>query len=150
MSAVAPATRGHADSHGHEGHPEVGFLKKYVFSIVHKVIGIHFLFMGLMFMVVGGLLAMLIRWQMAWPDDQTQGRDHPVPILAKTMWAKMTSDVELDIESVDSKTNTVVVKQPGWLNLKKEDEVKIKADATNEVPGKVKAVDGSQVTIEMA
>jgi cytochrome c oxidase subunit I len=74
-------------SHGHVAHGEhheLGFLKKYIFSADHKIIGIQFLFMGLFFMVIGGLLAMLIRWQMAWPSDPT----HPVPILGKLMgWA---------------------------------------------------------------
>jgi cytochrome c oxidase subunit 1 len=73
----------HEHAHAH-GHPELGFLKKYVFSADHKVIGIQFLFMGLFFFVVGGLLAMLIRWQLAWPDmNLTPG--HPVPILGKWM-----------------------------------------------------------------
>ncbi len=73
----------HADAHGHE-HVELGFLKKYIFSADHKTIGIQFLFMGLFFMVIGGLLAMLIRWQLAWPDAaKTPG--HPVPILGKLM-----------------------------------------------------------------
>src|SRR2546421_12702639 len=75
----------HAGAHDHaHGHEELGFLKKYIFSGDHKIIGIQFLFMGLMFMVVGGLLAMLIRWQLAWPSDPT----HPVPIMGKMMgWA---------------------------------------------------------------
>ena len=73
----------HDDAHAH-GHPELGFLKKYVFSADHKTIGIQFLFMGLFFFVIGGLLAMLIRWQLAWPSDPA----HPVPILGKWMgWA---------------------------------------------------------------
>src|SRR5439155_6967861 len=71
---------GHEEAHAH-GHEELGFLKKYIFSADHKVIGIQFLFMGLFFMVVGGLLAMLIRWQLAWPFDH----NHPVPILGKVM-----------------------------------------------------------------
>ena len=71
---------GHHADHAHD----LGFLKKYIFSADHKVIGIQFLFMGLFFMVIGGLLAMLIRWQMAWPSDPA----HPVPILGKLMgWA---------------------------------------------------------------
>src|SRR5215204_6915484 len=70
----------HEHAHAHE-HPELGFLKKYVFSADHKTIGIQFLFMGLFFMVIGGLLAMLVRWQLAWPSDPT----HPVPILGKLM-----------------------------------------------------------------
>src|SRR5436309_13231781 len=81
-----------AGGHGHEleyarphaEHAEIPFLKKYIFSADHKTIGIQFLFMGLFFMVIGGLLAMLIRWQLAWPSDAT----HPVPILAKLMWGQ--------------------------------------------------------------
>src|SRR3954467_5987606 len=77
-----PFAGGHADSHAEHGaheHHELGFLKKYIFSSDHKIIGIQFLFVGLMFMVLGGLLAMLIRWQLAWPNDPS----HPVPILGK-------------------------------------------------------------------
>src|SRR4051794_17530354 len=81
-----PGLHGHDDAHAHEahGHEELGFLKKYIFSADHKVIGIQFLFMGLFFFAIGGLLAMLIRWQLAWPDPNlTPG--HPVPILGKWM-----------------------------------------------------------------
>jgi cytochrome c oxidase subunit 1 len=45
----------------------LGFLQKYVFSLDHKVIGIQFLFSTLMWFVVGGLLALAVRWQLAWP-----------------------------------------------------------------------------------
>jgi cytochrome c oxidase subunit 1 len=44
------------------------FIRKYVFSEDHKVIGIQFLFMSLMFMIVGGLLALMVRWQLGFPD----------------------------------------------------------------------------------
>src|SRR6266550_5796903 len=79
---------GHDEHAAHAHHEELGFLKKYVFSADHKVIGIQFLFMGLFFMVIGGLLAMLIRWQLAWPFDP----NHPVPILAKLLWGKVQAD----------------------------------------------------------
>ena len=72
-------TRDHTTTAITQAHPEVGFLKKYVFSIDHKIIGIQFLFLGLMFMVVGGLLAMLIRWQLAWPDEMAQWHGAPDP-----------------------------------------------------------------------
>src|SRR5437667_1836850 len=77
---------GHGE-HAH-AHHEIGFLKKYIFSADHKIIGIQFLFLGLAFMVLGGLLAMLIRWQLAWPDPvHTPG--HPVPILSSMLgWDK--------------------------------------------------------------
>ncbi|TDJ70876.1 MAG: cytochrome c oxidase subunit I [Planctomycetota bacterium] len=51
----------------HHEHHELSFLRKYIFSTDHKVIGIQFLFTGLTFFVVGGLMAMAIRWQLAWP-----------------------------------------------------------------------------------
>ncbi len=61
-----------AGSHSHDASTEssmqVGtFLRKYVFSLDHKVIGIQFLFSTLLWFVVGGLLALAVRWQLAWP-----------------------------------------------------------------------------------
>jgi cytochrome c oxidase subunit I len=79
VSAAHP----HHEAHGH-GHHEIGFIKKYIFSIDHKIIGLQFLFVSLAFFVVGGLLAMLIRWQLAWPGDPTR----PVPILGTLLWGQ--------------------------------------------------------------
>lgn len=64
--AHAAGTHGsdHADTHYVA---QGGFLSTYVFSRDHKVIGIQFLFSTLLWFVVGGLLAMAIRWQLAWP-----------------------------------------------------------------------------------
>src|SRR4051812_43152480 len=75
----------HAAEHAHHAHPEIGFLKKYIFSTDHKIIGIQFLFLGLAFMVLGGLLAMLVRWQLAWPSA-TATPGHPVPLLGSLLW----------------------------------------------------------------
>ena len=44
------------------------FIRKYIFSEDHKVIGIQFLLMSLMFMMVGGLLALMVRWQLGFPE----------------------------------------------------------------------------------
>ena len=60
----------HSADHGHDDHihPEpTNFLAKYVFSMDHKIIGIQFLFSGLFMFWVGGLLALAVRWQLAWP-----------------------------------------------------------------------------------
>lgn len=67
---------------GHEHiHPAPSnFLTKYVFSQDHKIIGIQFLFSGFIFFMVGGLLALALRWQLAWPWK-------PVPILSKLLWS---------------------------------------------------------------
>ena len=74
MTAIPSPLHGHADDevhvhdHGHGHAHDLPFIKKYIFSTDHKVIGIQFLFLGLMFMVIGGLLAMLVRWQLGWPN----------------------------------------------------------------------------------
>ncbi|HZY88983.1 MAG TPA: hypothetical protein VFE78_29430, partial [Gemmataceae bacterium] len=52
---------------GTHAHHELGFLRKYIFSEDHKVIGIQFLFSGLIFFLIGGALALLVRTQIAWP-----------------------------------------------------------------------------------
>jgi cytochrome c oxidase subunit 1 len=51
----------------HHEHHELGFLRRYIFSTDHKVIALQFLFSGLVFLVLGGLMAMAIRFQLAWP-----------------------------------------------------------------------------------
>jgi cytochrome c oxidase subunit 1 len=45
------------------------FIWRYVFSIDHKYIAKQFLWAGLLFLLFGGLLAMLIRWQWAFPGE---------------------------------------------------------------------------------
>jgi cytochrome c oxidase subunit 1 len=77
------AGNGHDHSHGHGHddhiHPEPKFfLRKYVFSTDHKIIGIQFLFSGLLFFILGGLLALAVRWQIAWPWSR-------VPVLSQAM-----------------------------------------------------------------
>ncbi len=58
-------------------HPEpTSFLAKYVFSKDHKVIAQQFIWLGLIFMLLGGTFAMMIRWQLAMPGK-------PVPVLGK-------------------------------------------------------------------
>ncbi|MDP6468974.1 MAG: cbb3-type cytochrome c oxidase subunit I [Pirellulaceae bacterium] len=51
-----------------QGEMTVGrFVSTYVFSRDHKIIGLQFLFSTLLWFLVGGLLALGIRWQLAWP-----------------------------------------------------------------------------------
>ena len=66
MSAVAIPV--HEEAHGHVQAMDVGtFIRTYVFSLDHKIIGLQFLFSTLLWFLVGGLLALGIRWQLAWP-----------------------------------------------------------------------------------
>src|SRR3989454_9422568 len=65
------------DAHAVEHHhPQLGFWRKYVFSTDHKIIGIQYLITAMAMAVVGGLLSMLMRYQLAWPTSLS-------PIMAK-------------------------------------------------------------------
>ena len=64
------AASAHAD---HGAHGPAGFWSHYVFSTDHKMIGRQFLFLGLFMLIIGGTLAMLIRWQLAWPETEVPG-----------------------------------------------------------------------------
>ena len=70
MSQTVAAGAGHlAQAH----HQELGFWRTYIFSLDHKMIGRQFLFMGLLMLMIGGLLAMMMRWQLAWPETAVPG-----------------------------------------------------------------------------
>ena len=45
------------------------FLSKYVFSFDHKVIAKQFLWYGIAFLGIGGMMAILIRWTLAFPGE---------------------------------------------------------------------------------
>ncbi|NJD68333.1 MAG: cytochrome c oxidase subunit I [Candidatus Methylomirabilota bacterium] len=51
----------------HAGH---GFVRTYIFSTDHKMIAKQFLFLGLFMLVLGGLMALMMRWQLAWPESE--------------------------------------------------------------------------------
>ncbi len=71
MSTEAAATVGHED---HIHPPPTSFFSKYIWSMDHKVIGKQYLFTAFFFLAIGGLMAMLIRWQLAYPNK-------PVPVI---------------------------------------------------------------------
>ena len=65
--------------HVNHDHHELGFIRKYIFSVDHKVIGLQFLFTGLLFFILGGGLAMAIRWQLGWPWE-------PMPLIGNLLF----------------------------------------------------------------
>jgi cytochrome c oxidase subunit 1 len=67
---AAPSSHGHDahDDHGHDHH-ELPWIRKYVFSTDHKVIGIQYLWGGLAFLYFGFGLMLLMRWQIAFPGQ---------------------------------------------------------------------------------
>jgi cytochrome c oxidase subunit 1 len=58
------------DSRVEAAHRTPSFLRRYVFSTDHKIIGIQYLLTAFFMALVGGGLAMLIRLQLAWPGRQ--------------------------------------------------------------------------------
>jgi len=62
---MSKSSRQEADTH-----QEQGFLRRYVFSTDHKIIGIQYFLTGGLMGVLGALLAALIRLQLAWPGRQ--------------------------------------------------------------------------------
>jgi cytochrome c oxidase subunit 1 len=51
-----------------------GVLRRYVFSLDHKVIGIQYLITGFLFLLFGFALMMVMRWQLAYPMQ-------PIPLV---------------------------------------------------------------------
>ncbi len=66
---------------GHGEHAPSTFWRKYIFSTDHKIIGIQFLFLSLFFLLLGGVLAMQMRWQLGFPGQPMPGGG----ILPETM-----------------------------------------------------------------
>jgi len=64
----------HADArHAVADHHDVGFIRHYIFSTDHKMIGKQFLTLGLFGLMMGGILALLVRWELAWPESAVPG-----------------------------------------------------------------------------
>jgi cytochrome c oxidase subunit 1 len=64
---------------GHDAHHEgLGFLRRWVFSTDHKVIGIQYAVTGLCFLLFGFCLMMLMRWQLAYPGQ-------PIPLIGSLL-----------------------------------------------------------------
>jgi len=70
---------GRAD-HAHDAEDHRNVVQRYIFSSDHKVIGVQFLFSGLIFFMIGGLMALAVRWQLAWPWS-------PMPVLSRALWS---------------------------------------------------------------
>jgi cytochrome c oxidase subunit 1 len=70
------------NEHSHavvDHHHEEGFLRKYVFSTDHKMIGIQYGITALLFLLLGFILMLLMRWQLAYPGK-------PLPWFGDWMW----------------------------------------------------------------
>jgi cytochrome c oxidase subunit I len=61
-------THDHGHDHEHEHHKDT-FITKYIFSIDHKMIAKQYLLTGIFMGIIGVLLSLLFRLQLAWPEQ---------------------------------------------------------------------------------
>ncbi|MBP4140770.1 cbb3-type cytochrome c oxidase subunit I [Flavobacterium sp. I-SCBP12n] len=59
----------HALDHEHEHHHKETFITKYIFSIDHKMISKQYLITGIIMGVIGVMMSLLFRMQLAWPEE---------------------------------------------------------------------------------
>ncbi len=71
MTTTVMTSGGHAAVAEHH---ELGFIRTYIFSTDHKMIAKQFLLASLFFLMVGGLLAGVVRWQLGFPGQ-------PMPLI---------------------------------------------------------------------
>ena len=74
-------TTGNGHDHAHSedhGHHELPWIRKWVFSVDHKIIGIQYATTALFFLLFGFSLMMIMRWQLAFPGQ-------PLPIIGKLL-----------------------------------------------------------------
>src|SRR5712691_6287057 len=55
----------HEAVHGHE--PPKSFIRRYIFSLDHKVIGIQYILLALVAVLVGMIMSVLMRLKLSWP-----------------------------------------------------------------------------------
>jgi cytochrome c oxidase subunit 1 len=67
--ATVAHTDHHDDAHAHHHH-EQSFIEKYIFSTDHKMIAKQYLITGLIMAFVGIAMSLLMRLQLAWPDQK--------------------------------------------------------------------------------
>src|ERR1700683_4984203 len=63
----------------HHHAPPQGFIRKYIFSLDHKVIGKQYYGLALAAVVIGMILSWLMRWHLAWPGAAVLGLDKLSP-----------------------------------------------------------------------
>jgi len=60
-----------SDTHEVHRHPApTGFIRKYIFSVDHKVIGIQYIMLALAAVIVGMLMSLLMRLNLSWPGTK--------------------------------------------------------------------------------
>jgi cytochrome c oxidase subunit 1 len=72
----------HGEVHRHE--PPSGFIRKYIFSVDHKIIGIQYWLLALFSVFIGMGLSLLMRLQLGWPNQEFGFLKMILPTAAET------------------------------------------------------------------
>ena len=100
MDAASQAAHAH-DVHHHDApHHELNFWQKYIFSTDHKVIGIQYGVMALLFLFFGFSLMAVMRWSMAYPGQ-------PMPLVGSALHAVLGPDAASPV--LDKETGKIVI-----------------------------------------
>ena len=94
----------HAAAHEAHGDHAESFIRKYVFSTDHKVIGVQYGLTALVFLAVGFFLVLLMRWQLAYPEQ-------PMPLLGGLFGNRMT---DAGVMTPEFYTSWVPCTAPSW------------------------------------
>ena len=96
----------------HVEHSKQSIWSKYIFSFDHKMIAKQYLLLGISMLILGGLLAMLIRWQLGYPDE-------PLPIIGLSDQYMETGEVDGAVDEMwdgwfeDETENWLTMNIPG-------------------------------------
>ncbi len=92
----------------HISHEHHGFMNTYIFSLDHKMIGKQFLLLGLIMLLLGGGLALLVRWQLAYPEQ-------PLPLIGASQHYLETGEAETAMDSYWDSELSKTEDEQGWL-----------------------------------
>lgn len=97
-----------ADKEAHKLHVEHGFIRTYIFSTDHKMIGKQFLMLGLFMLLIGGGLAMLVRWELAYPE-------RPLPVIGASQHYLDTGEPQTYMDRVWDRWMSQSEDEQNWI-----------------------------------
>jgi cytochrome c oxidase subunit 1 len=89
-------------------HVHHGFIRTHIFSTDHKMIAKQFLILGLIMLLLGGGLAMLIRWQLAYPEK-------PLPLIGASEQYLETGEAQTYMDRVWDRWLSKSEDEQNWL-----------------------------------
>ena len=91
----------------HHDHHQ-GFISTYIFSTDHKMIAKQFLILGLLMLLLGGGLAMMVRWQIAYPEK-------PLPLIGASEQYLETGEVQTGMDRYWDEQMDKSEEEQSWL-----------------------------------